>query len=880
MAVAEATASALTPPQYGTGSKHAHAKAGGGSHTHSHDDAAAGHQHAADSEDNGCGVALLPVPAGAVGKSLPAGFRIHLDVKARTAGPKDDYPSGTLLLEGYANTWATDRDKERFARSAFDSAIGEYMLNPVILDNHDDARAIGYMETAQTDDLGLRVKGVIPPPPSGSETWHVKAYHDVKTKVRRAMSVGGIFIRSKSVAGLIEGVKWYETSIIAVPANQYSIFEVAATKGLHFKSQIDAAPGADPENEPTGDAAPPRRRNGTHGHRNGIRHRHLGGSRSHRHATAKGATDDWTWKAADPAPDTADDDGDSGVDALQGADLPALIDALAAGLTAIIDGDQSDDDKVDNIDSLLDEFADAAGDILGGDDELPDDEDAAKWVTAFLDAKTHSPSGRQIKTALARVSEETNVAGDTANKDEGQAGQKAATLDDPGVKAMLSRLQTLEDEKAERDEEAKAAKLAEDRLADEQKAAEELEAKQKEADARVGAMVEKRLAELRGTKKFRHVGALPTPGDAKSAGTLTDWLMDIKAARRGDHIAFERVQEQHAEAVESYGLKALVGGTSTAGGFLVPPQYWQQGLAEFRIAAAKVRPLCTVVPNVNSNLVYIPRETGIAAVGWTAENATKPSQDQNFGQIAINLFTLAGISKVSNQLLEDSSPAVDTIVRKDLGRMIGQAEDIAFIDGTGVGQPTGVLRTNGVLTVAYTDPGARLGSGLGDAVSAAITAIQSNYFGDPTAIVAHPRNVAKLRQVKDSNGRYVFEAGFDAQNSPFAGGAGSLLGGSAQLPQAVGSIWGLPVISDANVPTNYSGTTPGGGAESPLIVADWSEAYVLERSGFTIDVSNEAGTSFEQNQTWFRGEERLGFTAARQPTAFCYVTGLGPAING
>ncbi|HLY81639.1 MAG TPA: phage major capsid protein, partial [Acidimicrobiales bacterium] len=175
---------------------------------------------------------------------------------------------------------------------------------------------------------------------------------------------------------------------------------------------------------------------------------------------------------------------------------------------------------------------------------------------------------------------------------------------------------------------------------------------------------------------------------------------------------------------------------------------------------------------------------------------------------------------------------------------------------------------------------ARLGSGLGDAVSAAINAIETNYFGEPSAIVSHPRNVDKLRRVKDSSGRYIFEPGYNMQATPQMGGTPTFMGGDAQSPVAVGTIWGLPVISDANVPTNYSGTTPGTGAESPIIVGDFAEAYVFDRMGFTIDVSNEAGTAFEQNQTWFRGEERLGFTAARQPTAFCWITALPSTISG
>jgi HK97 family phage major capsid protein len=79
-----------------------------------------------------------------------------------------------------------------------------------------------------------------------------------------------------------------------------------------------------------------------------------------------------------------------------------------------------------------------------------------------------------------------------------------------------------------------------------------------------------------------------------------------------------------------------------------------------------------------------------------------------------------------------------------------------------------------------------------------------------------------------------------------------------------GTIWGLPVYEDANLTTAANA--------GHMIVGAFSESYILERTGVTLDVSSEAGTSFEQNQTWFRGEERLGFTAARQPSSLYVVS--------
>lgn len=699
------------------------------------------------------------------------GFTLDWEIKSVV---EDADAPGTLVLDGYANTWAKDRDGETFAKTAFDSAIQEYMLNPVVLYNHKDDRQIGFIESVTPDHLGIRVKAKIPPPPPGTEPWHTKAYNDIKTKVLRAMSVGGVFVRNPSIKSQIDRIKWYETSVVPVPANQFSIFAVAESKGLHFpEEEVDV-----PEWVRDGKTGP-------------------------KYSFPGGAKMDGKALAYDKLPD--------GMEQCK--------------------------------------TCDGTGKIRGGNVNCPD-----------CGTKGYMESGGQGVNSGGKSTEGGKMEG------------KSATVPIEEFESLQKQVAALT---ADRDEfvlEQKAQAEAEKRLENEIKAAKEASESEKSQTEKFEAIVQKAMGNLRSTKKFAFAapGARRDPEEAKGLG---EWLRDCRDAKRGDFDAYKRLQVTHSESIEEYGLKALSGTLGGAGGgYLVPPQYWQQGLAEFRIAAAKVRPLCTPIPNVISNQVLIPRETGVSAVGWIAENSAKPSTDQTFGQIAVNLFVLGGISKVSNQLLDDSSPAVDTIVRKDLGRTIGRAEDLAFLNGNGNGQPVGVLQTTGVLTVGYSAPS--VGSGLADAISQAILAIETNFFGDPTAIVAHPRTVAGLRQVKDSQGRYIFEGGWAPGLTPQAGGMVSFLGADAQAATPVGSVWGLPVISDANIPTTFSGTTPTGGSESPIIVADWTEAYILDRQGLTVDVSNEAGTSFEQNQTWFRGEERVGFTAARQPTAFCYVTGV------
>lgn len=477
-------------------------------------------------------------------------------------------------------------------------------------------------------------------------------------------------------------------------------------------------------------------------------------------------------------------------------------------------------------------------------------------TTDALASESSSPAAIAFtaKEAAFTMGEETKAAA------EGEVKLSAKEFSE-----LSDRLARFEASQKEAEIEKKAEVEAKARIEAEDKSA-KTQAEDKAAEAkRVNELVDIKLAAYRTPRKF--VVANEGAATAGTKGGPDESMIHLLYRKaNGDTEAREKLVEMSQKAAADYGIKALGEGSGSAG-FLVPPVYWQQGIAEFRLAAAKVRQLCTVIPGIATNLVYMPRETGIASVGWTAESATKVSTDQTFGQIAVNIFTLAGISKVSRQLLEDSSPAVDMIVRKDLGRLLGQAEDIAFLAGTGSGMPTGILNTSNVL-------GGDLGSqSVADALAGAITAIQANYFGDPEAILIHPIHLNLLRTAKDTVGRYIFEPTFFAAASPanraFQDNPGGLGGGYSNMPSQggpQGTVWGLPVYADANLDT-----TAG---EGNMIVGAFSECYVLERTGVTLDVSSEAGTSFEQNQTWFRGEERLGFTAARQPSALYVVSDM------
>ena len=348
---------------------------------------------------------------------------------------------------------------------------------------------------------------------------------------------------------------------------------------------------------------------------------------------------------------------------------------------------------------------------------------------------------------------------------------------------------------------------------------------------------------------------VPT-GDADKAvyGAKSErsFYADAKAAFSGNSRAMERIEE-------ALGQKAMTEGTGSAGGYLVPDEISSE-LLELRQANAVLRPLFSKV-QVESDTLRIASVTSGLTAGWVAELAEKPVSDLAFAEISTSVFTAAGLAVVSNQLLADSTPSVDGLVNADLARRLANLEEVAFINGSGTGQPRGILNTSGVNAIPLTST---VEADLLDAIIDAITAIYTNYYGGPNAIVMHPRTWARLVKAKTDDGAYLL-GGPDVQGRTATQG----LPGYGSGPVPFGTLFGLPVYCTPNVPTNLGAGTD----ESRVIVGNFDEGLILDRQGITLDSSGHV--YFTSNQTIFRAEERVGFTAARYPKAFSVIGGVG-----
>jgi HK97 family phage major capsid protein/HK97 family phage prohead protease len=98
--------------------------------------------------------------------------------------------------------------------------------------------------------------------------------------------------------------------------------------------------------------------------------------------------------------------------------------------------------------------------------------------------------------------------------------------------------------------------------------------------------------------------------------------------------------------------------------------------------------------------IAIPRQTGGATAYWVASGGGGTVSAQTFDQVPMTPHTLMGRTQIGRQLLLQSSIDIESFVRNDLATVLGLALQAAAIQGGGSNQPTGILGTSGIGSVA------------------------------------------------------------------------------------------------------------------------------------------------------------------------------------
>ena len=250
--------------------------------------------------------------------------------------------------------------------------------------------------------------------------------------------------------------------------------------------------------------------------------------------------------------------------------------------------------------------------------------------------------------------------------------------------------------------------------------------------------------------------------------------------------------------------------------------------------------------------------TGTSAAIQASENATVSETNLDDTLLTVDVRTIAGQQTLSRQAL-DRSEGADEIVVGDLVRAYQTQLDSQVLTGAGSsGTHLGVMSVSGNVGVTYTDASptaAELWPKLFDLVQQ----IQAGVFEGVSHFIMHPRRFWWIASNVGTSFPFVQLSGIQTQ--------GGSVDSTAYGAGASGVLAGIPVIVDANVPTNLGAGTN----EDAVIGVVASECHLWEEAGplqVRVDVPSSLGVTLSVFGF-------SAFTAGRYPLATGDITGTG-----
>lgn len=275
--------------------------------------------------------------------------------------------------------------------------------------------------------------------------------------------------------------------------------------------------------------------------------------------------------------------------------------------------------------------------------------------------------------------------------------------------------------------------------------------------------------------------------------------------------------------------------TPSDGGFLLQPSLSSEILST-AFETGKLAKLCRRIPITgNSNGIKIPgldetsraagsRQGGVLSY-WIAEAGDKQASKPKFRLIELNLKKQVVLVYSTDELLQDAA-ALENFIKKAASDEIAFTMDDVILNGTGAGQPLGVIPSGAMVTVSK------------ETGQPAQTVMAENLFKMWSRMLGSSRqNAVWLINQNVEPQLYAMSL------SVGTGGASIFMPGGGMSTQPYMTLFGRPII-----PCEQCATL---GTVGDVILADFTNGYILaEKGGIQSDMSIHV--RFVQDESVFR----------------------------
>jgi HK97 family phage major capsid protein len=311
---------------------------------------------------------------------------------------------------------------------------------------------------------------------------------------------------------------------------------------------------------------------------------------------------------------------------------------------------------------------------------------------------------------------------------------------------------------------------------------------------------------------------------------LLDRMALLAAAKTGNMEVVNRITEQ-------YRKKDQLIGTDAVGGYIVERE--DGGLIDLTTADGMLAGLCQSVP-MKTNAIRLPTASAAPTVYTVAEStdagtstATTEST-ATFGAVTLTVYRHGAFVQISNELMEDSDPAIEGLLRQLINKAVLNAMDWSILHGTGAAGAAGTASLiEGLINKITTNVGSAGGSvsfpNIVDLMA------PEDYADGDINLVMHPAVRRELIKTVDGNGRPIWESGFQTGGLDAALGMGIVK--SRQVSRTLGAGNDSVIFSGAFRDSGWVGLKSGVSIIiDPYTVAEYNSTrfIVNYRAGFQV----------------------------------------------
>lgn len=198
-------------------------------------------------------------------------------------------------------------------------------------------------------------------------------------------------------------------------------------------------------------------------------------------------------------------------------------------------------------------------------------------------------------------------------------------------------------------------------------------------------------------------------------------------------------------------------GVDADGGYLVPEEY-DHRLIDVLTEENIMRGIATKITTSGEHKINIAATKPAAA--WIEEGEALSFGDATFEQKILDAHKLHVAIKITEELLYDNAFGLENYIITEFGKALANAEEDAFLNGDGVGKPTGIFdktkggESIGTLTAALKS----------DDILDLIYKLKRPYRKNASFIM-NDAILAQIRKLKDNNGQYLWQPSYQA-NEP------------------------------------------------------------------------------------------------------------------